>query len=221
LYDTLVETQKAIGWSQLFNGRMSEEWSILQDEYLKSNNIVDHKFTGKQWVATIIATLWNQWFEVWELRNGDVHGRDASTREIAKKNQATRELRALYRVRDQVLAEDGSIFRENAETHLAEFAHSTSIRNWLATNKPHILASIEQAKTQALVGSRLLTSYFQPRAQPTRIRRKFTARKPLKARTKTPHKHRRKTQQRPKGRAVRSASTATGINQSKSHRFRK
>jgi hypothetical protein len=190
-YDTLIDNQSAIGWSQLFNGRMSTEWSALQDDYLSANKIVDQALSGKQWVSGIVATVWKLWIEVWEDRNGEVHGRDATTREIAKKEQAMREVRAIYRYKELVCAEDRSLFRNNADIHLAEFSHSSAIINWVAIHKPLVIASMAQAKILSTLGVQPLTAYFQPRAQPVRIRRKFTARKPPKARTKTPHKHKR------------------------------
>jgi hypothetical protein len=67
---------------------MSKEWRVLQEEYLSANKIVDQALSGKQWVSGIIATVRKQWIEVWEDRNGEVHGRDATTREMAKKEQA-------------------------------------------------------------------------------------------------------------------------------------
>jgi hypothetical protein len=168
---------------------MSNEWSILQEEHLLDNDIVDQALSGKQWVSGIIATLWKKWFELWEDRNGEVHGRDAKTREMAKKDQAIREVRAIYRYKDLVCAEDCSIFRQTVDIHLAEFSNSLAITNWVAIYKPWVIASVEQAKILATLRVRPLTAYFLPRAQTNRTR--HPTRKPPKARTKTPHKHRR------------------------------
>jgi hypothetical protein len=77
-----------------------------------------------------------------------------TTREIAKKNQAVQALRAVYLFKDQMMAEDRSVFRETAETHIAEFASSMSLRNWLTIQVPRIKASVLQAKTLAIVGVR-------------------------------------------------------------------
>jgi hypothetical protein len=117
--------------------------------------------------------------------------------------------------REVTLAEDRSVFsvfRDTVDIHLAEFAHSYSISTCLAIHKPPFRESVKQAKTLAIGGVRLLTTYFQP----VRIRR-FTVRKPPKARTKTPNKrHRRQKRPRPTGAAARLARIATGINQQKS-----
>jgi hypothetical protein len=42
------------------------------------------------------------------------------------------EVRAIYRCKELVCAEDRSLFRNNADAHLAKFSHSSAIINWVA-----------------------------------------------------------------------------------------
>jgi hypothetical protein len=43
--------------------------------------------TGQTWQVAVISLLWDQWYDVWVLRNKAVHGKDAATRVIAEKGK--------------------------------------------------------------------------------------------------------------------------------------
>ena len=90
----IKEAQEAIGWKEVFRGRLSIEWQRYQSEYLGSR--ADKKVNGQTW-ATALATLFlDQWYKCWLARNSDRHGHDKQTQADAAKRQAIREVVQIY-----------------------------------------------------------------------------------------------------------------------------
>ena len=88
------EAQEAIGWSNLFRGRLSVEWQRHQQEHLGSR--ANKKINGQTW-ATALSTLFlKQWYNCWLARNSDRHGHDKQTQATAAKRQAIREVVRIY-----------------------------------------------------------------------------------------------------------------------------
>ena len=95
-YEKLVRQQNRIGWRQLFSGRFSCEWTRHQNDYsfVRQQRIQatyktstdapyttrSERTTGHKWTAAIIQEIWERWFEVWAMRNAEVHGDDQKTR---------------------------------------------------------------------------------------------------------------------------------------------
>ena len=65
-YHRLLQQQNDLGWRQLFNGRLSQEWATLQDNYLHQHKLVSKRRSGHLWTTTIIKCLWEQWDKVWK-----------------------------------------------------------------------------------------------------------------------------------------------------------
>ena len=149
-----------IGWCQLFNGRLSKEWSRLQDEHLHQQGLHDKKTTGLLWATTISSKIWEEWTLIWTIRNQVIHGHDLTSRLNKQRLEAETELHAIYDNRKLLLPADQDHLFNEVNTHLA---HSTnSIRNWLNTYQGLFNDSISKAKKRALDGVRSIRSYFQP-----------------------------------------------------------
>jgi hypothetical protein len=54
------------------------------------------RLTGQQWQTTIIGVLWDQWYLVWALRNGDLHGATEAAKSRAIATEVCREVSDLY-----------------------------------------------------------------------------------------------------------------------------
>ena len=85
----LIRTQTKIGWCQLFNGRFCNQWGDIQGEHLYQirQQLPNKHNTGQSWQVAVISLLWDQWYDVWVLRNKAVHGKDAATRVMAEKGK--------------------------------------------------------------------------------------------------------------------------------------
>jgi hypothetical protein len=115
-YGTLIRQQNAIGWRQIFSGRMSREWARLQDDFIyidkqrrrdlqndhRHRSTIADRRNGTRWTATMIQTIWEQWFVVWALRNADVHGHDRRTRAEALARSNRGRLQEIYDSRRQL-----------------------------------------------------------------------------------------------------------------------
>jgi hypothetical protein len=158
-YSHLIRQQTQIGWRQLFNGRLSTEWSRLQDEYLYQQGLHNKKTTGLLWATTILSKIWEEWTSIWNIRNQVIHGHDQTSRLNIQRLEAETELRAIYDERELLLPADQDHLFDDVNTHLA---YSTnSIRNWLNTYQGLFTDSISKAKKRVLDGVCSIRSYFQ------------------------------------------------------------
>ena len=99
--EALAAAQSAIGWKELFKGRLSNQWAKYQQQHLGR---FDRKKNGQTWTIKVAQTILEGWLDLWKSRNADRHGRDAQTRAQVQREQALRELELLYGYRDLVLA---------------------------------------------------------------------------------------------------------------------
>jgi hypothetical protein len=107
----------------------------------------------------MIHFLWTSFRTLWDLRNGQVHGNDSSTRAKKQKEKAHRELLAMYLLRDQTQYCDRNIFHESAAAHL-DAQPVWALKNWIRVYRPLVVHSIKEAANQAIQKVRTLTSYF-------------------------------------------------------------
>lgn len=98
----IAEAQDTVGWDQLFKGRLVLQWQQRQQQHMIQSNLITDKRNGQTWSTQVVATVFGQWWKLWDLRNSDRHGRDLITKAEAAKRQAIRELQQLYDLKDQV-----------------------------------------------------------------------------------------------------------------------
>ena len=143
----LINAQNAIGWRQIFNGRMCTEWADLQGKWLRQISNDDKKLSGQLWTSAITGRTWTSWQTLWELRNGDVHGRDENTRQIATMLKVKRELTEIYKLKGKVMPVDAPAFRASVAAHIAATPGVDDLQNWLTLYKTNLQSSaIEAAK---------------------------------------------------------------------------
>jgi hypothetical protein len=78
-FHALLKHQTNLGWSQLFQGRLVQEWSQLQEAFLTSHH-EELELDGRCWTGNILARKFISllWFGIrarWDFRNADRHGR--------------------------------------------------------------------------------------------------------------------------------------------------
>ena len=162
-FHLLIQQQTAIGWRQIFNGRMSTEWNRLQADYDFNNGKSDYH-TSCLWTTNIVCNIWNDWYDLWELRNGVIHGHDSTSRHKAKRNLAEKEIRMIYDSRDAMLPADRDHLEDDVEDHLAGKT-TKRLQNWLNTYRGLFKKSISEAKKRSVTGVQSIRSYF-PRRDP-------------------------------------------------------
>jgi hypothetical protein len=57
-FHLLLHEQTQLGWRQIFNGRWSQKWAFLQDQYLREIGSKDPKYTGTTWLTAMITAVW-------------------------------------------------------------------------------------------------------------------------------------------------------------------
>jgi hypothetical protein len=98
--EAVKEAQKRIGWNQLLQGRMAKEWIVIQREAMGDK--ATKRKNAVTWATDIISTTFEQWLNLWKLRNEDRHGKDNKTRKEAERRQAIRELEQMYEDNEDV-----------------------------------------------------------------------------------------------------------------------
>jgi hypothetical protein len=138
------------------------EWSRLQGDYYYRTRAArpgqDHKFTGNSWQVKIITLLRKHWRELWLLRNQDVHGHDAATKELAEKKEVRRRLEQIYDKRFHMEPSAQALLCHDIQQHLRQ--PNWVLKNWLTINTPIFKDSIRRAKTRATRGVRSIRTYF-------------------------------------------------------------
>jgi hypothetical protein len=98
--------------------------------------------------------------DLWTTRNDEQHGKDAKTKKSLHAAQAERNLRALYAVRDEVIAAKRDLFRDTVEEHLTDEIYT--IGQWVLSHKSTIQQSRREWRRRSTTKIKLLPSYFHP-----------------------------------------------------------
>jgi hypothetical protein len=137
-YHNLISLQELISWGHFLRGKISKEWSNLQQDYV-SRNSPSTKFDKEKWLRLIIKPLIMDCLDLWTLRNEERHGADSASKQSKLASQARRDLRAIYLLSDEVLASDRALFSKPLDTFLLDGTYS--IQCWIRSHKPIIYQS--------------------------------------------------------------------------------
>ena len=135
----VYESQTAIGWEELFRGRLSTSWRNYQSEFLGDK--ADKKINGQTWSAGVAKLLLQQWLKLWLDRNGDRHGRDYQSQKEAERRQAIREVEQLYEYRGTVREIHNWILATPLEQHTQKKTYV--LRAWISSFGPILKKSHE------------------------------------------------------------------------------
>ena len=155
---TLVYSQNAIGWGQLFNGRWSIHWSLIQGNHMGDDITRRRSPLGDRWNVAVLQDLWEIWHELWTARNEKVHGRDELTRRAAELDILRRRMRNVYAQKNRVEPRVAPILDTPMEHHMARGA--VYVSNWLAIHESLVHNSVRRANDRAIRGVRSLHTYF-------------------------------------------------------------
>ena len=178
-YSSLITQQAAIGWDQLFLGRLSARWGVLQDAFRLSRPpppalapaTAPQPGTGPQprqkdgldWTTAIIGRIWTSWHILWKARNGARHGIDEASRAQARHDATIRELSLLYALQPSTLHKDSHLFDKPLSARTKDTTHYT--RQWINTFGPVIRKSVSDALKFDLRNVKPISSYFSSSAK--------------------------------------------------------
>jgi hypothetical protein len=136
----VATAQAAIGWDQIIKGRFAAQWSACQHAHFGPD--CNKRLNGTSWLTNVIDLIYKEWWKLWEMRNGDRHGRDLATRLQAEAAQAARELTLLYDTHSLSVVERLRwLFAIPLHTRLQW--RTTDIIQWINTWKPVIEESYQ------------------------------------------------------------------------------
>jgi hypothetical protein len=164
-FSSLLQSQTNVGWSQIFQGRLAQNWSRLQDECLVNNNDefkLDHRYwTGEIWTRKLISLLWFTMRAQWDLRNADRHGRTKAANHAIQHAWVLKSITDLHLIAPHMLAADRDILAEPLQDKLQQ--HPSRLELWLTHTRAIINHSKADATAMLHRTHERLTHYFQYR----------------------------------------------------------
>jgi hypothetical protein len=161
-YRKLHDLQAQVGWSQLFQGRLVKEWSILQDAFLESHKKefkIDRRYyTGAIWARKLVSLLWAAMRDCWNHRNGDRHGK------TKEENHSIRHTRVMGQIAEQyaqgplMLAADRDIISEPLQAK--EDRSPAALELWLERNATIVKLSTKAATAAIIKTHASITKFF-------------------------------------------------------------
>ena len=88
-----IWSQGAIGWRQIFNGRISRHWLKHQGNTKTSSGKVWMDYI---WGVSIVETCLQMMIDLWELINEEVHSKEEATKQQKRKAKAAISVGALH-----------------------------------------------------------------------------------------------------------------------------
>ena len=157
----LIYSQNAIGWSQLFNGRWSTQWSLIQGGGYMGDDVTQYRSPlGDRWNVALLQDLWALWYELWDSRNAAVREVDEVSRRAAQLEMLKRRIQNVYAQHDRVELAVASVFNiPRMEQQLAR--GMVYVQNWLAIHESLVHNSgTRRATARAIRSMRSLRLYF-------------------------------------------------------------
>mmetsp|Transcript_5145 Transcript_5145/g.7929 ORF Transcript_5145/g.7929 Transcript_5145/m.7929 type:complete len:230 (-) Transcript_5145:463-1152(-) len=93
-YHQLISEQNAIGWRQLFNGRWSTQWSVIQHQHYQQKKTKNQ--TGHKWSKQMLLVICYLWGDLWKCRNSTEHGDLITDQHAITQGRLLQELKDLY-----------------------------------------------------------------------------------------------------------------------------
>ena len=115
--------------------------------------------TAANWAATIVTTVMQQVINLWETRNGELHGGTTTEQNQKLLQRQKKTISKLLDLKPKCLARDHFVFPRQAHTLLAETS-TTKLANWISTRTQIIKNSIKQAMARDVQYTNPITNWF-------------------------------------------------------------
>mmetsp|Transcript_5146 Transcript_5146/g.7930 ORF Transcript_5146/g.7930 Transcript_5146/m.7930 type:complete len:235 (-) Transcript_5146:487-1191(-) len=155
-YHQLISEQNAIGWRQLFNGRWSTQWSVIQHQHYQQKKTKNQ--TGHKWSKQMLLVIWDLWDELWKCRNSTEHGDSITDQHAITRGRLLQELKDLYADSTNYVPSDRKFLLQNYQEHAKK--SYLSISSWLAFYIPILKNSQIRAAQNSTTNMKSLSAYF-------------------------------------------------------------
>ena len=143
-YGILIVHQTRIGWSHLFRGRWSHHWKRHHTEFARTKDLTGDDADGTRWVRRLGTMLIKSWFDLWDIRNKERHGKDEAEQLLKRESLLRTQLEALYKLKSKVLPSHRKLFMADAETHMTARPNLDGLQDWINTFGPAIQHSVKE-----------------------------------------------------------------------------
>ena len=143
-------------------GRFAIEWKEFAHGYIRSlpKNQRKKSHSDQSWVTQITKIIFNFTYDVWEERNTDRHGRDATEKEMILVERAVQQTIALYEIRHEVMPQHKDLFYDTLTQHQEVEKSSRSLQQWVTTWGPVLWDSLKKATTLGIGRESSIASCF-------------------------------------------------------------
>ena len=77
------------------------------------------------WGASVVETCLRMMIDLWEMRNDEVHGKKAASREQKRKERAAITVRELHKLEEQARPNDSNLFYRDVEATIKRVTATT------------------------------------------------------------------------------------------------
>ena len=90
------------------------------------------------------SILVKTWFDLWDIRNKERHGKDAEEQKEKRKENLRTQLEELYQLKGKVRDAHRLLFFADVETHMKAKPHLDGLEDWINTFGPAIHTSVKE-----------------------------------------------------------------------------
>ena len=144
-------------------------WADLQGKWSRQMSNEKKKLSGQLWTAAINGRMWTSWQTSWEPRNGDVHGRDENTGQVANVLKVKCKLKEVHKLKGKVMPVDAPAFRASVEVHVAATPRADDLQNWLTLCKTNLQSSATEAAKHGVQGTADIRDWLLGAGNPRQV----------------------------------------------------
>jgi hypothetical protein len=134
LINVAYDHQTYIGWGHFLRGRISLHWKPVLAHYYKERK-PGKPHSPKLWARKTVDQIWQTFLDIWQCRNGELHGKDyKEQREIALRT-TREEVQRIYEVT-----------RDHATDRESRYLHPQPVSEILRWTKRHLDAYLATAE---------------------------------------------------------------------------
>ena len=128
IFSSAIVKQDTLGWESMIDGFITREWTLMQSNFMKQNNIQKSPLL---WMAKVQNRVWMIAWKMWEQRNETLHstGNLGQEHEHRSLNQAITRLWTRQNIPEEELTRN--LFRGSMEQKLRDSLNNK--RLWLSS----------------------------------------------------------------------------------------
>ena len=159
-----IWSQGAIGWRQVFNGRISKLWLEHQGNTKTSSGKVRMDYI---WGASIVETCLRMMVDLWEMRNEEVHGKEETMKQQKRKDKTAITVRNLHTLEEQARPSDSDLFYQDVEETI-ELVSAAKLEGFIAMKTGPINNSVREWAKRSTGRVKLIVDWIRIRERTIR-----------------------------------------------------